>query len=86
MKRGNKMAFRYKVKVYTDDEEGVDKIYIGILFADDFRSTIDELCDYYGEKNLEDILCLRAITDGNVVEAKANYEEVIDEIEKRFVW
>ena len=46
MKRGNKMAFRYKVKVYTDDEEGVDKIYIGILFADDFRSAIDELCDY----------------------------------------
>lgn len=86
MKRGNKMVFRYKVKVYTDDEEGVDKIYIGILFADDFRSAIDELCDYYGEKNLEDILCLRAITDGNVVEAKANYEEVIDEIEKRFVW
>ena len=82
------MAFRYKVKVYTDDEEGVDKIHIhiGILFAEDFRSALDELCNYYGEKNLEDILCLRAITDCNVVEAKANYEEVIDEIEKRFVW
>ena len=86
MKRGNKMVFRYKVKVYTDDEEGVDKIYIGILFADDFRSAIDELCDYYGEKNLEDILCLRAITDCSVVETNTSYEEAIDEIEKKFIW
>ena len=86
MKRGNKMAFRYKVKVYTDDEEGVDKIYIGILFADDFRSAIDELCDYYGEKGLEDILCLRPITDSNVIEIDEVYEGKIDEIEEGWIW
>lgn len=79
------MTFRYKIKVY-DDEEGVDKIHIGILSADGFRDAIDELCDYYGEKGLEDILCLRPITDSNIIEIDEVYEGTIDEIEKGWIW
>lgn len=76
--------FRYKVKVYSEEEE----MYIcqGILFADCYKDAMDLLVKQYGEKELEDILCLRTIADGAVIEIPDEEEYIIDKIEENWIW
>lgn len=76
--------FRYKVKVYFDEKE-MD-ICQGILFADKYEDAIALLTNQYGEKELQDVLCLRAIADGAVIEIPDEEEYVIDKIEENWIW
>lgn len=79
--------FRYKVRVYTSDEnENEPNICQGILLADCYQEAMEYLIYQYGEKELQDILCLRVIGDGGVIEIPNERESIIDEIEENWIW
>lgn len=76
--------FRYKVKIYSE-EDGFE-IYQGVLFADCYGDAMSLLVEQYGEKEIEDILCLRTIADGAVIPFPDEEEYVIDKIEENWIW
>jgi hypothetical protein len=83
-RRKNMYIFRYKIKVYSE-EDGF-KIYQGVLFADCYEDAMSLLVEQYGEKEIEDILCLRTIADGAVIPFPDEEEYVIDKIEENWIW
>ena len=72
--------FRYKIKAYFYKKE-ID-IRQGVLFADCYGDAMALLTNLYGEKELQDILCLRIIADDAVIEIPDEEEYIIDEIEE----
>lgn len=83
-KEKNMYIFRYKVKVYSDEKE-MD-ICQGVLFADCYGDAMALLTNQYGEKELQDVLCLRIIADGAVIEIPDEEEYIIDKIEENWIW
>lgn len=47
--------FRYKVEVYSDENENETNIYQGILLADCYKEAMEYLIYQYREKELVDI-------------------------------
>lgn len=47
--------FRYKVEVYSDENENETNIYQGILLADRYQEAMEHLIYQYREKELVDI-------------------------------
>lgn len=47
--------FRYKVEVYSDENENETNIYQGILLADCYKKAMEHLIYQYREKELVDI-------------------------------
>lgn len=76
--------FRYKVKVYSEEDKF--EIYQGVLFADCYGDAMSLLVEQYGEKEIEDILCLRTIADGVVIPFSDEEEYIIDKIEENWIW
>lgn len=83
-RRKNMYIFRYKARIYF--EENGTNIYQGILFADCYKDAMDLLVKQYGEKEIEDILCLRTIADDAVIEIPDEEEYIIDKIEENWIW
>lgn len=78
----NMNLFRYTVEFFNEDNKEIE---IGIIFAKDFINATENIVKYYGE-DLNDILHLRCIADSDIVPLSDKAENILDEVEKNWIW
>ena len=75
--------YRYKIRLFND---GNESIVSGNIFGKNYKEAIEVLVFQYGEDEIQDILCLRAIGNDAVIEMPHEFENMIDRIEDEWVW
>lgn len=87
------MVYRYRVKSY--DECTNNYIYsTGFCYADNYCEAVENLSEYYGEKEIEEIEKLAAVGDSSLIQLAEGFdceelteaEKILDKYQKDFVW
>lgn len=75
--------YRYKIKLFND---GNESIVSGIIFGKNYKEAIEVLVFQYGEDEIQDVLCLRAMGNGALIELPNEYESIVDKLENEWLW
>ena len=82
------MFFTAKVEYFNDEQIEIETNY-SFVCADTFNDAVEQITDYYGEKNIESMF-VKAFSPSNLLEFESADEELFERVEKtlaeRVIW
>lgn len=88
------MIYRYKIKTFDESENNY--VYsTGFCNADSYCKAVENLSEYFGENEIEEIEKLAVVGDSSIIQLGQGFynceeiveaEKVLDKYQKDFVW